>query len=219
MWTVLGWLIFFLLLHIVDKRYKYLQQRAQNELEQAFAVGQRAQPLLWVWLGVSGAAVAGFVSSRALGFDGLYGSLGAALLTLAYFERRRYPKLLITTGPHGTQVAFEDLHAVTIAIDEKSRVFFDGSCLELQVEGSPKRIVLACHDFPEVDFHALWQWLTNVQRDRVAPARGRVAAIGGFRAPGGLSNLLFLREEKSLRPLLLCLWIGFLILGMKRVFE
>lgn len=219
MWAILGWFLLIVGVYLMDRRYRHLRQQIPGGFKQTLAVGNRMQPLWKVWGGVSCAVITGCVSGRMLGLEGMYSAWVVAVFTLLYFERRRYPRILLTTGPHGTRVAFEDLRSTTIDISEKSQCIFDGGHLELRDEESRKRIVLSRHDFPKVDFHSLWECVMEGQRDHTAPARGNVSTIGGFRAVEGVSDLFFPREAYTGRLLLLCFWIGFLMLAMKRILE
>jgi len=218
MWVLVGWLLLIIGLQVADRRYKRLRQRAMGGFEQALAVGKRVQPLWKVWGGMAGAVITGFAGSTALGIDGVYGALVVAFFMFVYFERTQYPRILISTKLHGTLVTFEELYSTSIDIDEKCRFLLDEKQLELRDERSQKRIVLIRPDFPDVDFDALYQWLTDMQRGRTVPSQGGVAAISGFRTPEGISDIFFLREEQPIRTLVLLFWVGLLIFGMKRIF-
>jgi hypothetical protein len=217
MWALLGGLLLIIGLLVVNRRYKRLQQRTVGKFEQALAIGRRALPPWKVWGGMSGTVIAGFAGSKALGIDGIYGSLVVAFFTFLYFEHTRYPRVLITTTPHVTRVIFEGFYWTTIDIDENSHFLLDEKQLELRDEGKLRRIVLFRHVFPNIDFHALLQWLTQAQQHRTEPTKESATKIGGFRRVEGISDLFFLRQEQPILNFLLLFWVGLLIFGMKKV--
>jgi len=218
MWVFLGGLLLIVSLLGADRRYKRLQQRTVGGFEQALAIGERTLPLWKVWGGMSGAVIIGFAGSKMLGIDGLYGSLVVGLFTSLYFKRTWYPRVLITTKSRLTRVTFEGFYSTTIDVDENSRILLDEKQLELREKGSPKQIVLYRQDFPNVDFHALLQWLMTAQQHRTVPPKESVTKVGGFRRAEGVSDLFFLQEEQPILNFLLLFWVGLLIFGMKKVF-
>lgn len=219
MWILIGALILIILFQvIVERRSRQFQQRRSDGFAQALAVGKKPQFLWRVWAWVSGATVAGFVGSAGLGLNEMYGALVAALLTILYLEKMRYPKILITTKPCAIQVAHEELYSTTITLDEKSQVLLDGQRLELQDEENRKRLVLLRQNFPNVDFDTLCQWLTECQQDQHSLALEKATTIGGFSAPAGISDLVFSQAGWSSRPLFLFVWVGLLIQLMERIF-
>jgi len=219
MWTIVGGLILIALVLVLEKRNQKRQQRDPDKVEQALAVGKRVQPFWKVWGGVSGATIIGFAGGPVVGLSEIYSSIVTALLVTLYFEKRRYPKLLISSGLTVAHVIFEDLGSTELSLDDKSQFFLDGQHLELRNEGKRKQIVLFRQDFPGVDFDTLWQWLTDIQKDRSILALRKATTIKGFRASEGLLDLLSPREAWSSRPLFLFVWVGLLMQLMARVFK
>lgn len=220
MWILIGAVILLILLQVViEKRSRQFQQRRPEGFVQALAVGKKPQVLWKVLAWVSCATIAGFAGSVGLvGVDETYGALVAALLTILYLERMRYPKILITTKPGTIQVAHEELYSTTITLDEKSQILLDGQRLVLREGENRKQLVLLCQNFPNVDFDTLCQWLTECQQDQHSLALEKATTIGGFSAPAGISDLVFSQAGWSSRPLFLFVWVGLLIQLMERIF-
>jgi hypothetical protein len=215
MWGLLGACFLAVLLLFIEKRYQKLQQRESRRNEQALAIGQRRQSFWTVWVAVSVAVIVGFTTSRGIGLNEIYGSLGVALLTVLYFEKLRHPKILLINGPEMVQVVFQDLRSTVVNVDKKTQILYEEKRLELRDVESHSRIILFPHDFPTVSFDALWQWLTDIQRNSSSRDLEKLIALSGFRAPEGISDLLFLREPWSSRPLFLFIWVGILIQLLK----
>jgi hypothetical protein len=158
----------------------------------------------------------GFFVGATVGFNGSYGALAAALLTMVYFERRHFPKLLVALGPGVTRVTLQGLRSSVIEVTDKTRLVLTGERLELQDPAGGKRVVLSRSDFPDMDFPNFWQWLTERQRDCTRPTREKIAEIAGFRAARGPSDLIAPREQQSPRRVLLIFWVLLVLLGIRQ---